>query len=348
MLCLVRARAGDVLDHLRKGANFGNYLEVPPDQNWALVHDANDVEHVKQEGFDHIRLPVGWHHYAGSAPEFRLKGEIFEKVDRIVTNALSRDLGIVINIHHFDEFTTNPSANTNKFYAIWKQIAEHYAGTSKRLAFELINEPKDAATTEVLNPIYSAAVGVIRKSNPDRVIILGPSRWNSLDEVPKLKLPKDKNVVVTVHCYDPFYFTHQGATWSGTDPLTTGLVYPGPPAKPLTPDPRAAKNKKVEQWFERYNTAPTAENPCSSKAYTARMERVAAWAREQGCSIYLGEFGAYTKADPDSRARYYSEMRKTAERLGFGWAIWDWKAGFKYWDGDHAVPGLHEALLGGN
>ena len=36
-----------------------------------------------------------------------------------------------------------------------------------------------------------------------------------------------------------------------------------------------------------------------------------------------------------------------AAQLGWGWAVWDWKAGFKYWDGDRPVVGMHEALFGG-
>ena len=59
--------------HFRHGANFGNDLEVPPDQNWAVNYTEADVRHVKAEGFDHIRLPVGWHHYTGPAPTTRFR-----------------------------------------------------------------------------------------------------------------------------------------------------------------------------------------------------------------------------------------------------------------------------------
>jgi endoglucanase len=338
--------AHEALKFFRRGANFGNFLEAPPNQDWGAHYSNSDLDHLKQEGFDHLRLPIAWSYYTGPAPDFKLRPEIFAKVDAIVTNALSRGLSAIINIHHFDDFTTSPAANTNKFYAMWRQIAEYYAQQPKRLAFELLNEPKDTATTEVMNAIYADVIQVIRKSNPDRTIFLGPSRWNSLDEVPKLKLPPDNNLIVTVHCYDPFYFTHQGATWTGTDVSTVGLVYPGPPPHPLTPDPKAALKKSVANWFQRYNSLPAAQNPGGPLAFKERMERVAAWGKQNNRPIHLGEFGAYEKADAPSRARYYLDMRKTAERLGFGWAMWDWKAGFKYWDGDKPAPGMHSALFG--
>ena len=171
---------------------------------------------------------------------------------------------------------------------------------------------------------------------------MGPGKWNSLDEVAKLKLPEsDRNIIVTVHSYEPFRFTHQGASWTGSDTATTGIVYPGPPAKPLTPGP----NVRDKAWFERYNSLPAQQNPSGPGAFKPRMEKVARWAAENNRPIHVGEFGAYEKADRESRVRFYADMRRTAEDLGFGWAIWDWKAGFKYWSGDKPVEGMRQALF---
>jgi endoglucanase len=330
------------LRHFSKGANFGNYLEAPRSQDWGVRYTERDLDAVKSEGFDHVRLPIRWNDYAGPAPDFKIEQSLFGKVDFLVTNSVSRDLSIIINIHHFDELTKEPQAETEKFYALWRQIAEHYAKHSDRLAFELLNEPMGAATTEIMNPIYAKAIRVIRDSNPNRTIFVGPGKWNSLDEVEKLKLPEDdRNLIVTVHSYEPFLFTHQGASWTGADTSTIGIVYPGPPEKPISPAPGA----RDKRWFERYNTLPRAENPSGPVAFTARMEKVARWAAENNRPIHLGEFGAYEKADRASRVRFYTDMRRTAERLGFGWAIWDWKAGFKYWTGEEPVEGMREALF---
>jgi aryl-phospho-beta-D-glucosidase BglC (GH1 family) len=142
---------------------------------------------------------------------------------------LNEGLAIIINIHHFDAFTSEPDARANEFEALWRQIGEHYKAYPNKLAFELLNEPKDAATTEKMNTIYARVIPVIRRTNPDRTLFVAPGRWNSLDEVPKLRLPdSDRNLIVTVHSYEPFLFTHQGATWTGSATGTTGIVYPGP------------------------------------------------------------------------------------------------------------------------
>ena len=210
-----------------------------------------------------MRIPVAWQHYTGSGPAFRLKPEIFARVDELVDAGLRENLAVIINVHHFDDFTSNPKEHTARFEAIWTQIAEHYASSPDGLAFELLNEPKDAATTEVVNPIFAKTIGLIRRINAHRTIFLGPGKWNSISELPGLLLPDDdENLIVTVHSYEPFYFTHQGATWSGPDTKLTGILFPGPPLRPLVPDRALKLSPNVVNWLKAYNTEPKASNPC--------------------------------------------------------------------------------------
>src|ERR1700710_3001668 len=74
--------------HFMHGANLGNYLEIPAGQNWGVRITTNDLDHIKSEGFDHIRVPIAWQNYAGPAPEFQIAAEMFRKVDFIVSNAV--------------------------------------------------------------------------------------------------------------------------------------------------------------------------------------------------------------------------------------------------------------------
>jgi endoglucanase len=334
----------------KHGANLGDYLETTPKHFLGGIVTADEFARMKQEGFDHVRVPVGWQHYTGPGPDFTLDPIIFARVDFAVTNALKNGLAVMINIHHFDELDQDPTNTTGEFLAIWRQVAAHYRDFPPQLAFELDNEPHDQATTAIMNPIQARAIAEIRKTNPNRTIFVEPGNWGAISELKNLALPPDDNVIVSVHCYDPFYFTHQGATWAGPDPKATGIVFPGPPAQPLAVDPAWNLRPHVLDWIHKYNTLPAAENPCSPAAFTGKIKYARAWSDYYGRPVHIGEFGCFTTADPQSRANFYSAFRQAAEAQDIGWCIWDWSAGFRYWDRKHdrPMPGMRAALFGKN
>ncbi|MGH8024693.1 MAG: glycoside hydrolase family 5 protein, partial [Limisphaerales bacterium] len=204
------------------------------------------------------------------------------------------------------------------------------------------------ATTAIMNPIYARAIRQIRRTNPRRVIFVEPGGWGSIKELKNLVLPPDKNVIVSVHCYEPFMFTHQGATWAGPMPRQTGIHFPGPPAMPLVPDPSLHLPTAALDWIHRYNTLPADKNPCSATAFEGQLKYAREWSDYYGRPIHLGEFGCFTTADPASRARLYAAYRKALGRDKIGWAIWDWSAGFRYWNKakNRPMPGMHAALFG--
>ena len=332
-----------------RGVNLGDYLEVPPGAHgWGVTVSSSEFPAMRREGFDHVRVPVGWQHYVGPAPDFRLDPGIFQRVDFVVSNALANQLAVIINIHHFDELDEDPARTTEEFLKIWRQIAGHYEKYPPQLAFELDNEPHQNARTALMNPIYADAIHLIRLSNPDRTIFVEPGDWGGIGELKNLVLPPDDNLIVSVHCYDPFLFTHQGAGWAGPEVKQTGIVFPGPPAKPLLPDPGLNLKPWVQQWIARYNTLPRAENPSSALAFTGRLKYIRAWSDYYGRPVHLGEFGAYTKADQTSRGHFYAAFREACEAEGIGWCLWDWSANFRYWDKNRGepLPGMHEALFG--
>ncbi|HUC84748.1 MAG TPA: glycoside hydrolase family 5 protein [Candidatus Acidoferrales bacterium] len=333
-----------------RGANLGDYLETPPGSSWGVKVSADEFAAMKREGFDHVRIPIGWHHYTGPGPDYTLRPEIFAKVDFAVTNALQNKLAVMINIHHFDKLDRDPTNAAAEFLAIWRQIAVHYEAFSPRLAFELDNEPHDQATTAVMNPIYAQAITEIRQSNPHRTIFVEPGGWGSIPELKNLVLPPDDNVIVSVHCYDPFFFTHQGADWTGGITPVTGIIFPGPPPQPLAPDPALKLNSDLQDWISQYNTLPTNRNPSSPIAFADRLKYIHQWSEYYHRPIHLGEFGAYTRADEQSRVNFYRAFRIAAEQNKLGWCIWDWSAGFRYWDraNHRPMPGMHEALFGKN
>lgn len=340
--------AHEAIMHFMRGVNLANALEAPPGEDWGAHYTNADFDAIAAQGFDHVRIPAAWHYHTGPAPDYAISNAFFAKVDALVTNALARDLHAIVNIHHFHDFTSDPERWAPKFYALWEQIAAHYRDTPDTLAFELLNEPTDAATTEVMNPIYAQTIARIRPLAPDRPIFVGPGDYNRIAELEHLILPaSESNLIVTVHDYEPFYFTHQGAHWTLPDTATTGIVYPGPPPEPVIPHPDAASNPGVADWFERYNRLETGINPCSRDAWRDALAYARAWSDWYGRPVHVGEWGCYRHIDPESRRRFHRQKREDLDAHRLPWAIWDWKAEFRYWDPEAGIPkpGLREAIL---
>ena len=65
-----------------------------------------------------------------------------------------------------------------------------------------------------------------------------------------------------------------------------------------------------------------------------QIKAAAEWAKKNNRPVYLGEFGAFEKADMESRAKWTAAVVKEAEARGFSWAYWEFAAGFGAYDRD--------------
>jgi endoglucanase len=308
--------AHEVNARLARGINFGNALEAPSEGAWGFRIEENYFDEIKKAGFDTIRLPVKWSAHAEEKAPYGIEPKFAERVDWVVENAIKQDLNIVVNMHHYDEFYDAPDKHEERFLALWRQIAPRYADRSERLVFELLNEPRDPLTAERWNAIYPKALAIVRESNPKRAVIVGPGNWNNLEALPKLRLPEDENLIVTFHYYSPFEFTHQGASWA----------------------------KGSEKWLGRKWGSE------EDKAKVRRdLEKAAAWGKEHNRPLFLGEFGAFSRADMDSRVKWTTFVRSEAERLGMSFAYWEYGSGFGAYDiqAEKWREPLKNALVGG-
>lgn len=213
---------------LDRGINLAGDFEVTPRRSWGTPIQDDFFPLVAERGFDHVRIPIRWNAYTGSAPDHRIDEGFFAEVDRLVDLAEWNDLGIVLDVHFFEELDADPAGERGHFLAIWEQIAERYEDRPNTVVFELLNEPVGVFDDrpELWNELAADAVDVIRRTNPTRTLIIGPVSWNHASRLPDLELPDDPNIVVTIHTYDPFEFTHQGAVFVDPQP-PTGVRWSG-------------------------------------------------------------------------------------------------------------------------
>ncbi len=331
---------------MKRGVNLGNGWEAPPGADWGQHFTTADIDRIAAQGFDHIRVPVAWHFYLKQgAAGWEISPTLLAELEPVLRRALEKNLTVMLNWHHFDDFTTAPAAHLDRFVGAWAALARHFQAWPPGLFFELLNEPMGALKGEVLNDAIQRATSAIRTTNPQRMIVVGPGQWNAASELDQLRLPAtDERLIVSIHCYDPFHFTHQGAGWAGFQALR-GITFPGPPAAPVAVPAALRDNAGVVAFLAAYNTQRAEQNPCSARGVTTALDTAAAWSRQFGRPVHLGEFGAFDAADHASRERYLRAVRQLAEARGIPWTLWEWKALFGYWDPAANQPRFRAALF---
>jgi endoglucanase len=273
---------------LDRGINLGNVLDARRGTEPAPWPGA-DV--LAAAGLRTVRVPVCWTDHLDDFAAFAAG------VDAVVDELLERGLDVVIDVHHFDA----PEAGV--LTDLWRRLATRFA--DRPLTFELLNEPRMAPAA--WNELAAAALAAVREVDAERRVIVGPAAANTLEALHELRLPADDNLALTVHYYEPFRFTHQGAWWE-----------PG-----------------ADAWL-----GTTWGSAADRAAVTADLERAAVWAG--GRELFMGEFGAIALADRASRLAWTEWVRREAERLGIGWCYWALGTEFAVYD---PVTGWDAALL---
>jgi endoglucanase len=298
--------------NLGRGINLGNKLEAPSEGEWGAPVEAWMLTTIKQGGFATVRIPTRWSAHAATSSPYTIDETFLDRVTRVVDQALSAGLMVVLNMHHYEEIFSDPQAQRDRFLALWQQIVTHfrdYPDTS--LVFEVLNEPNTDLTPELWNEFLVDALAVIRQSNPDRYVMLGTAEWGGIGAMNRLQLPDDNRLIFTFHYYEPFQFTHQGAEWVTGSDAWLGTAWG-------TDQDKAA----VQNDFD----------------------TVAAWALQHDVPVFMGEFGAYSRAALDDRLAWTAFVAREAEARGFSWAYWEFDAGFgAYTNGQWNE--LHEALI---
>jgi len=286
---------------LGHGVNLGNMLEAPREGAWGVTLQEAYFPIIRQAGLTVIRVPIRWAAHVSPAPDYKIDPAFFSRVDWVVAQAQKNDLQAILDYHNDDALMKDPDANADRFVAIWKQIAEHYKDAAPSIFFELLNEPNGKLDAPRWKDLLSKTLAAVRVTNPGRTVVVGPVAWNGIWALPKLVLPdNDRNLLVTVHFYDPMTFTHQGASWVQGSDKWLGNTWLGTDAEKL--------------------------------AVTKAFDKAAAWGGAHQRPIFLGEFGAFSKGDMAARARWTAFVARTAESHGFPWTYWEFCSGFGVYD----------------
>ncbi|MGB5823991.1 MAG: glycoside hydrolase family 5 protein [Proteocatella sp.] len=252
---------------------------------------------IKKAGFKTVRIPVTWYEHMDE--DGKINVEWMDRVHDVVDYVVSNDMYAIIDIHH-DKWTETTNKNSTKANIMlknaWEQIARRFSKYDEHLIFEAVNEPRmigtdyewNAGTADarkIVNSYNKTFVDTVRSvpGNSKRYLMVTPYGGSPEGEALKaMVLPEDERLILTVHGYKPYDFTH---------------------------------NKKGTSSWERKNINDT-------KEIDEMMSNLDYYFIKKGIPVIIGEFGAIDKENLASRiayTRYYVSRARSNNIMCIWW-----------------------------
>jgi endoglucanase len=307
----------------KRGVNLTGWLQTSDVRQIQFTKfTKQDFINIKSLGCDVIRLPINLHAMTGGEPDYKIDPLLFYFLDQIIDWSEELEMHLILDNHSF-----NPAVNTDPnivdiLIPVWTQMAEHYKERSNYIYYEVLNEPHGIADSK-WNDIQQKVIEAIRAVDANHTIVVGPAGWNGYNNLKYMPNYQDDNLIYTFHFYDPFVFTHQGATW--TSPSMKSLAgVPFPYDADSMPDcPPELEGSWIQSRHNNYHNDGTV-------AHVKELIDIAVTFKTQrNVPIFCGEFGVYIpNSDNDDRVFWYEVVRSYLEEKGITWTIWDYKGTF--------------------
>lgn len=344
---------------LAKGINLSNWFNDYSDPGqYATRFSATDMQRIKNAGFTFVRLPIGSNVLFNSSNPSTLQVNNLALVDAAVQRAHEAGLAVLLDALHdsndtFEKKLASESGFADKVKLYWKAVATYFSKyDTDKIFFEVYNEPHigtSGAVSGIIKswwwPVQSSLVQAIRQVTLNHFIIAGAEGWNSRQELISNVPYSQPNIIYNFHFYDPFLFTHQGATWAGWAPAAEAyhVVYPSSPAgvDSIVQKTSYQDLKDALTWYgsQQYNY----------DSLNNWIKPVSAWAKSHSVAVMCNEFGSYKPYAPRaSRLAWIHDTRSALEANQMMWAMWEYDEGFGWIDyqgSNRTSPTMDSALL---
>jgi len=222
-------------------------------------HDETDYQRVAAMGMNAVRFYMNYRTFESDAAPGAYLDDGWQWLDDNVAWAKRHGIYLVLNMHvppgGFQSLGAGKALwdkpeLQDRFVHLWSAIARRYRGEATVAGYDLLNEPVVTRDKQQWIDLATRTAAAIRAVDPDHILFV--ERLNSVGHAWRedadhnfFTIP-DPNVVYEFHLYEPFPFTHQGASW-----------VPFTPAEARYPDPDRAE----VPWFLLDRRAATDDSP---------------------------------------------------------------------------------------
>jgi endoglucanase len=318
--------------YLDRGYNITNWLESAKFAGFA-PYDESYVAKLAQAGFNALRLPIDLDLYVdqrtvnGTEVSLVLSPDLFAVLDAFDLWTQRYGLSLTIDYHQYDKsFDIADAASVAETVELWSAVAEHFSSNPREdVFFELVNEPELFAagtppTAAQWAGLAEDMIAAIRVHDTLHTIIFGDVQWYGISALVQRAPLTDSNVVYAFHFYEPFVFTHQGASWAGMG-TTHDIPYPYAAERWSEYSSDLGFTQVTDAWL--WNSLRAYYQTGNKSALRNQIIQAKRWAVEHDVPVICNEFGAYDRSSqPADRVRYYTDLVDIFAELAIPWQHW--------------------------
>jgi endoglucanase len=310
-----------------KGFNLLDFF-MPNPSSRAKSTTEEQFKWMRDWGFDFVRIPIAYPYYLDidrtknitAEDTYKLKESAIENIDKLIALAHKYNMHVSINLHRAPGYCVNAGFNEpfnlwrdkaaqDAFYFHWNMWAKRYKNTSsKKISFDLVNEPSDredmndqhSKRSRVPGDIYrkvaKGAADAIRKENPNHLVIADGNNVGT-EVIPEIT---DLDIAQSCRGYYPGIISHYKAPWAMKDTVNV-------------PEP-----KWPGQVGDDYLSREMLE-----KFYKPWVDLV-----NSGVGVHCGECGCWRRTPHNVFLAWFGDVLDILSTNNIGFALWEFSGDF--------------------
>jgi endoglucanase len=291
----------------------------------------NDVQKIKDWGFNVIRLPVDYFFFEDDNNPYIYMEDRLNLIDKIFYWTEKYDIYLLLDLHKAPGHSFDPNekgkndiwgkncVHRDRFIKIWHMLSNRYRKFDK-IMYDIMNEPVAPNNSWWLD-LAEEGIKAIRANDPNHYIIVESNMWGKASTFKNMRKFNDDKIIYSFHHYEPLLVTHQLAEWHIFYDLHHKCQkYPGKIEKINGLKGKVAQRDKDTTIFFNH-----LEGEWNKNALEKTLVQVLKFREKFHVPILCGEFGCITKADPETRFNWTQDMVALFQKHGISYIYWSYK-----------------------